>query len=113
MNTRFPKKSLEKKIGPVRVISSTRELRNTFRYWAGRIYDMLGVKGQERESSLNRIDTWFPINGMLSKSIQKFSSKHTYLPTGAMPLTTPMFTMPGRDAVSGCRTIVRCCITAM
>ena len=56
LNTRFPKKAMEKRIGLVRVISSTKELRGTFRYWAARLYDMLGVDGPERESSLNRID---------------------------------------------------------
>ncbi len=56
LNTRFPKKSMEKRIGLVRVISSTKELRGTFRYWAARIYDMLGVNGPERESSLKRIN---------------------------------------------------------
>jgi radical SAM protein with 4Fe4S-binding SPASM domain len=56
LNTRFRNKSMEKRLGPVRVISSTDELRETFRYWAGRIYDMLGLEGQKRDSALKHID---------------------------------------------------------
>jgi len=56
LNTRFPKKSMEARMGPVRVMSSTKELRDTFGYWAGRLYDMLGFSGRERESALARID---------------------------------------------------------
>lgn len=55
LNTRFSKKNLERKTGPVRVISSTGELRSTFRYWAGRIYDILGVEGKKREVAMKRI----------------------------------------------------------
>ncbi len=56
LNTRFPNKSMEARLGPVRVISSTEELRDTFKYWAGRIYDMLDVDKEQREDSLKRID---------------------------------------------------------
>jgi MoaA/NifB/PqqE/SkfB family radical SAM enzyme len=55
LNTRFPKKGMEKRTGPVRVISSTDELRSTFRYWAGRIYDILGVESHEREKAMKGI----------------------------------------------------------
>ncbi|HMK44558.1 MAG TPA: radical SAM protein [Dissulfurispiraceae bacterium] len=55
LNTRFPKKSMEKKTGPIRVISSTEELRETFRYWAGRVYDALGTSGKERVEALQTI----------------------------------------------------------
>jgi len=55
LNTRFSQKGIEKKVGPVRVISSTEELRNTFRYWVGRIYDMLAVRGEQRELAMKRI----------------------------------------------------------
>lgn len=57
LNTRFRKKEIEKKKGPVRVISSTGELRRTFRYWAGRIYDLLGVEGEKRERAMKRIES--------------------------------------------------------
>ncbi|MBI4686746.1 MAG: radical SAM protein [Nitrospirae bacterium] len=58
LNTRFPKKEIEKRTGlPIRVISSTDELRETFRYWAGRIYDMIGVGDKGKEESLKRISS--------------------------------------------------------
>ncbi len=56
LNTRFPKKSIEIKFGPVRVISSTAELRRTFRYWTGRIYDVLKVEPSVRENAFKKID---------------------------------------------------------
>lgn len=52
LNTRFPKKSLEKRKGPIKVISSTAELQDTFRHWAGRIYDILGVEHEKRERAM-------------------------------------------------------------
>lgn len=55
LNTRFVKKSLEKRKGPVKVISSTRELRETFRTWVGRIYDMIGVSEQQRKKAFGKI----------------------------------------------------------
>ncbi len=55
MNTRFPKKGIEKKMGPVRIISSSEELRNNFRYWAGRIYDILGIEKKTKELAMERI----------------------------------------------------------
>lgn len=57
MNTRFRNKAMEKKIGPIRVMSSAKELRTTLRYWAGRIYDMLEVGEKKRETALKRIDS--------------------------------------------------------
>ncbi len=56
LNTRFRKKGMEKRIGPVRVISSTGELRDTFRLWASRIYDILKVDPAKREEALRNID---------------------------------------------------------
>ncbi len=55
LNTRFRKKSMEQRTGPVRVISSTEELRKTFEFWAGRIYDLLGVAPEERSSAMKAI----------------------------------------------------------
>lgn len=52
LNTRFPNKGIEKKVGPVRVISSSDELRETFSRWAVLIYDMLGVQKESREMAL-------------------------------------------------------------
>lgn len=43
LNTTFPPKTLEKQTGPIRVISSSAELRETFAFWAGRIYDLMGT----------------------------------------------------------------------
>jgi len=56
LNTRFKKKTMEDRLGPVRVISSTGELRDTFRYWAGRIYDIIGIPQEKRDTSLRKID---------------------------------------------------------
>lgn len=56
LNTRFRKKSMEDRIGPVRVISSTEELRSTFRFWAGSIYDILEVDRYKREDAMKNID---------------------------------------------------------
>lgn len=49
LTTRFPSKELERRKGPVRVISSSGHLRETFQQWAGRIYDVLGVAEVDRE----------------------------------------------------------------
>ena len=56
LNTRFGKKEIESRKGPVRVISSTGELRTIFRKWAGRIYDMRGVRGEERDAAIGSIN---------------------------------------------------------
>lgn len=56
LNTRFRKAGMERRIGPVKVISSTRELRETFRFWAGRMYDLLGVDEGTREAAFANID---------------------------------------------------------
>ncbi|HWR57318.1 MAG TPA: radical SAM protein [Thermodesulfovibrionales bacterium] len=55
LNTRFTRKSLEKRKGPVRVISSTEELRETFRFWADRIYDVIGVGEEHRKNALKEV----------------------------------------------------------
>ena len=56
LNTRFPKRGMERRLGPIRVISSTRELRATFRHWAERIYEILGVGAEERRRAMDRIN---------------------------------------------------------
>ncbi len=56
LNTRFPKKSIEKRTGPVRVMSSTVELRDTFKIWAGIIYNKLGIDIKKRNSAFDSID---------------------------------------------------------
>lgn len=56
LNTRFRKKGMENRIGQVRVISSTKELRDTFRFWAGRIYDMLGLEQAQRDGAMKNIE---------------------------------------------------------
>ncbi|MBF0558904.1 MAG: radical SAM protein [Nitrospirae bacterium] len=57
LNTRFRKKNMENRIGPVDVISSTAELRSTFSFWAGRIYDLLGVARQDRIAAMKAIES--------------------------------------------------------
>ena len=56
LNTRFRKKSMEKKTGPVSVMSSTKEMHRTFQYLAGRIYEVLGVEAHKRDAALKRIE---------------------------------------------------------
>ncbi len=56
LNTRFRKKDMEEKVGPLKVISSTEELHTTFHYWAGHIYDILGVEQETREKAIRRIE---------------------------------------------------------
>ncbi len=55
LNTRFRKKGMEKEIGPIRVISSTAELRDTFKKWLNRVYDILGVEDEIRERALKQV----------------------------------------------------------
>lgn len=56
LNTRFRKRDIEKKTGPMHVISSTEELRSTFEYWAGRIYEMLDIGRVERDAAIKKIN---------------------------------------------------------
>ncbi|UCD88585.1 MAG: radical SAM protein [Desulfobacterales bacterium] len=56
MNTRFPGKGIEKKRGPIRLISSTEQLREVFCRWANRIYEILGVDTEKRESAFRKIN---------------------------------------------------------
>jgi len=56
LNTRFRQSGIEKKKGAISVISSTSELRDTFKVWAGRIYDMLGVGPEKKKSAIAQID---------------------------------------------------------
>jgi MoaA/NifB/PqqE/SkfB family radical SAM enzyme len=56
LNTRFPKKSIEKRKGPIRVISSTQELRRIFRNWAERIYEIFDVHEEGKNRALKRIE---------------------------------------------------------
>jgi len=55
MNTRFRKKGLEKKQGPIRLISSTDQLQEMFRNWAGRIYDLLDIDAEARAAAFEKI----------------------------------------------------------
>lgn len=56
LNTSFRKRDMEKRTGPIQVISSTEELRNIFSYWAVRIYDMLGVDKEKKDTALKKIN---------------------------------------------------------
>jgi MoaA/NifB/PqqE/SkfB family radical SAM enzyme len=55
MNTRFSSKDMKKKIQSARINASNRELRDTFRFWTNRVYDILGVDANLRERALKRV----------------------------------------------------------
>ncbi len=55
LNTTIPLKSLEKKMGPVRVISSKGELRDVFSTWTERVYKALDLPPQALDEALARI----------------------------------------------------------
>lgn len=55
LNTRFRKKKMEEEVGPVRVMSTTQELRETFNKWASLVYDAIGAPPKVRESGLSGI----------------------------------------------------------
>ena len=57
LNTRFRKKSIEERMGPIRVISSAKELRGTFRKWAEQVYQILGVGEEKRRHAFERIES--------------------------------------------------------
>ncbi len=56
MNTRIRKKGLESKIGPVKLISSSAQLQDIFRFWADKVYDILGVDEGLRRTAFENID---------------------------------------------------------
>jgi MoaA/NifB/PqqE/SkfB family radical SAM enzyme len=56
LNTVFPCKSMEKKAGPVRVMSSTDELRAVFSDWVERIYGIMGVNNGDLDKALGRVN---------------------------------------------------------
>ncbi|MBW2039796.1 MAG: radical SAM protein [Deltaproteobacteria bacterium] len=56
LNTRFRKKGMEKRIGPIKVISSTEELRRIFQHWVDQIYEILGVKEEKKRRAMERIE---------------------------------------------------------
>ena len=56
LNTRFPQKSIEAKNGPVRVISSTEELRRVFSEWVKGIYQAVGPNAPDLDRALERIN---------------------------------------------------------
>jgi MoaA/NifB/PqqE/SkfB family radical SAM enzyme len=55
LNTIFPKKEMEKKIGPIPIISSTKQLRDTFHAFAEHIYDILKVDQRFRNKALAQL----------------------------------------------------------
>lgn len=57
LNTRFRKKNIEKRMGPIKVISSTRDLRRVFRNWAERIYEIFGVNEEKKNRAFRRIES--------------------------------------------------------
>ncbi len=56
LNTRFQNRQMAKTTGSLNVISSTSDLRRTFKHWAGRVYDGLGVGGASRGHAMRQID---------------------------------------------------------
>lgn len=56
LNTAIPCKSMEKKTGPLRVISSTKELRTVFTDWVERIYRLMDVNGGDLDKALKRVN---------------------------------------------------------
>lgn len=56
LNTVFPCKSMEKKTGPVRVMSSTKELRRVFADWAERIHNIVDAEGVELDRVLKGVN---------------------------------------------------------
>jgi radical SAM protein with 4Fe4S-binding SPASM domain len=56
MNTRFPNQELEKNRGPIRLISSSEQLRKMFCHWADRIYEILEVDTEKRKSAFRKIN---------------------------------------------------------
>jgi MoaA/NifB/PqqE/SkfB family radical SAM enzyme len=64
LNTRLSSKKVGEKINHVSINSTNRELRQTFRYWAERVYDALEVDGDKRERALNEINklVWYKWN---------------------------------------------------
>jgi MoaA/NifB/PqqE/SkfB family radical SAM enzyme len=55
MNTRVRKKGLEKKLGPVKLISSSTELQEIFHFWVDKIYDILDVGPAVRKRAFENI----------------------------------------------------------
>ncbi|EPR37542.1 Radical SAM domain protein [Desulfovibrio sp. X2] len=55
LNTTFRPKSIEERQGPMRVISSTQELRDTFSAWVERIYELMDLGAEERRTALDRL----------------------------------------------------------
>ncbi len=55
LNTRFCGSDMHQKMDSQDINSTNQALQETFRRWAGRIYDVLGVNGTERERALDEI----------------------------------------------------------
>lgn len=56
LNTRFRKKTMEGQTGALRVMSTTAELRETFKKWAVMVFDGLGTLARDREHALLGIE---------------------------------------------------------
>ncbi len=57
LNTRFSKKEMEKAAGPLKVISSTRQLRRLFHLWANRVHTGLNTDPVQKAAVDKKIDT--------------------------------------------------------
>jgi len=56
LNTTFPCKSMERKTGPIRVISSTVALRSVFADWLQEIYRLMGIDEGRYRKALGRLN---------------------------------------------------------
>ena len=56
LNTRFRPKDIEKKAGPIHVMSNNKELREVFSSWTEKIYDILNMDQQAKNTALKKIN---------------------------------------------------------
>lgn len=56
LNTVFPCRSMEEKTGPIRVMSSTGELRRVFAEWVERIYGLMDTEGSSLERAVRNVN---------------------------------------------------------
>jgi len=57
LNTRFRVKSMEKKHGRIEVMSSNRELRDTFAQWVREIYERLSIERERTSEAIRRLES--------------------------------------------------------
>jgi radical SAM protein with 4Fe4S-binding SPASM domain len=55
LNTSLPVKEIEDKTGPIKIISSTRELQNILADWTTKLYKCMGISAQKQTKALEKI----------------------------------------------------------